>query len=558
MRLFSSPAASLPVRLDPQDVRRIPAQPRSDLGKPISGWGSSGTVPGTAGVSTAPATSRPHSDHSSLQRSLHLLLSPLVYLVPFCLSPNSLAATDEATGWILHSETVGSLGWSERLAGLHDASIMGGYSRHVLPSATGLSREPRIRFRWASAGQHSLLPFDTPWYHGGQVILDGKTSGSIGPFFLNARPQFVIGIDDSETRAPHGDPRETWTGRATDADLDQLEWSLRLTAGVDAMAHLWAVSTEPFRWGEGIFGGIVAGSPQRGFPHAVVAPNRAWKLFSLANDPILLRYELVAGLLNDDRNGIEDPWWGGGRASLRWKNLTVSATLAGQTEGDGPNEWLDRGTFNGIRSVGLNWQWWNRAELRVEYGQDDNHPIATKSDNQWLRPLENISPLISAWTTTLDWIDVLSDQKWRLALEWYRSESYFYDHSDYDSWTYDDQLIAHGDGGNGHSLRLLLQHHRENGSDIGVLGYWRRLGWRNAQTGNPNTERPNNGNDPGEDALAMVPWDQFGLYTWSSWPYGGWGRLHTEAGLVYEEHRLFDRQDFGLEWQLGLGWSQQW
>ncbi|MFW5829952.1 MAG: hypothetical protein ACOCXA_06795 [Planctomycetota bacterium] len=465
----------------------------------------------------------------------------------------------ESGGWILHNERLGDLGWSQRLVGLDDASIMGGYSRQVLPSTTGISQAKRLRLRWGSNGQPAPLPGDAPIYDGLQAIVDGDVAGSWGPFFVSARPQLVLGFDHSQDRVPYRDPREIWMGNEAHADLDTVEILPRLSLGLHGLGHVLAISDQPFRWGEGIFGGIVVGGAQAGFPHLAFAPKRAWQLLEIAHDPVLFRYEFALGLL-DDRAGIDSPAWGGTRLSLRWKDVTLSATVAGQAEHDDlePGILSDREYFNAIRSFGINYQLGKRAEIRVEYGQDDYHPKSTRSDDLFTDELEEYAPDTSAWTATVDILDLLGDQRWRLALEWYRSESYFYNHHHFDSWYTDGHPIGHPDGGNTNSLRLLLQHQYRDKRSIGLLAYWRRYGWRNAESNNPNDDRPTNGNDPGEASFAERPWDQFGWYTWHDYQLREAGKLHIEAGALVEEDRMFQSTGKKLEWHLGAGYSRRW
>lgn len=470
-----------------------------------------------------------------------------------------------AEGYILRQQPFWNLGWEERLAGLRDGSIQGGYSRQPLRMETGRWAQRSLRLRWASKGQHPLLPGDAPYFSGGQLLLDNEAAFVGNHLFLHGQPRITLGVDDSEDTVPAADPRAIWSGEQTYADHDQFDINLNITAGASGFGHILAFSTVPFRWGEGIFGGIVAGQSDQGFPHLVLAPQRAWSLFELAGDPLLWRYEFVTGLLDDQRNGPRDPYWTGGRTSLRWRSLTLSYSVGEQAGGSGVQDpdFLvfdihegDRGNIaNGIHSLGLNWQLADRAEIRVEYGLDDNHPSDLKSDTPLLRQLSIWHPESAAWTATIDWLDITGDQDWRSALEWFRSESYFYDHSVYEAWSYEDTPIAHRDGGNAESLRWLLQHQYARGQYVNFLAYWRRLGWRNAAEGNPPPARQT---PPGGSAFAVRAWDQFGIYTWSEHEFR-WGGFWTlEAGLVYEENRLFNDHQDEWNWQCGLGWNNSW
>ena len=68
-----------------------------------------------------------------------------------------LLVASEAEGFLLHQEDPEGLGWEERLAGLYDGSIMGGFSRHALASTPGLLADRRLELNLSDSARKHLI-----------------------------------------------------------------------------------------------------------------------------------------------------------------------------------------------------------------------------------------------------------------------------------------------------------------------------------------------------------------------------------------------------------------
>lgn len=433
----------------------------------------------------------------------------------------AFAADDN--GVFLRQQAVGDLGWDERLAGVHDASIMAGYSRHVLPAANGRWSWARMRARWAGAHHEGIAPADLPWYDGGQLVYDGQGGGVYGPFFITGMPQLAYALDDA-----HEDhPAPTATGMDGSDDLDELEWTIRATAGFHALGHVVALSNAPFQWGEGIMGSPLIGQAREGFPHVVLAPERAWQIGTLDWEPVLWRYEIIAGQL-DSRPGWDRPTLIGGRGSLRWRQWTLSLSSLFITA-DPDDDAVIGNDDQRIDAFGINWQLFAEAgspmELRYEMAWDpDGEPISDDDDH--------------AWTLTLDWLDLTGNQRWRTALEMQQNRGGVGDRRlAAGGWIHEDQTLAHMDGPGSTSVRWLLQH-RSRDEDRYLLMYT----WRKRTSDASDTPRDWHLHDLG----------------WSVRLQQDIGALELEGGLALERSRDFRDDDWQLEPRLGVGWSLGW
>jgi hypothetical protein len=482
-----------------------------------------------------------------------------------------------ADSWILRPEEPWSYTWEERRLANGDGVSMPGFGRTALPVAPGLWGEAALGVTLSAEGNAYQVPGGPPIRRGAQAQAWAELWGAWGPLFLHLRPEAVIGQDSSAISNPLA--REAWTGRATQLTLDPVETAPRATVGITGLGHILALSNEPFRWGEGIFGGVMLGQGWRGFPHVVLAtrgpqqpaPQGSWL------EPLALGYELVVGELSEPApqagDGVQ---FAGFRMALRWEAVTlawsksllfggdkqpdypwksVATTLATWRSGNDGSTAPGEPNPNRFASLGLRLDWPRHVAWSVEYGIDDQNG---RVDGQSLNtPLTQEARWTSAsWTATADWLDITGDGDWRLALEWFRSESYVYGHSLY-PWSDNGFSLAHADGGNANSIRLLVQHiDADEGRWTAVAG-WRRQGWRNAASGNPNTARKDAG-VPGSDTYAERPWDRWSLDGRCEQPLNAHWRWWLESGLAWDRNRDFQTDSSGLDALLGCGVACTW
>jgi hypothetical protein len=489
-----------------------------------------------------------------------------------CLS--SAAHAGEA--WILRPEDPWSYGWEERLLASRDGSSLPGFSRTALPVAPGLWGEVGLGVRGASEGRGAVVPGAAPLPRGASAVAYADAWLAAGPLFLHLRPEAVLSPDDGgEVAQPI--TREAWTGRATETTVDAVETAPRATLGVTGLGHVLALSNEPFRWGEGIFGGVAMGQAWSGFPHVVLAtrgpqgPDPEGPLGRLA-----VGYEMVLGRV-DTAAGIEAATIAGFRSALRWEAVTLSWTrmlidggrgqpslsnrtlarnlLFWRSGNDGPAATPDAPDPNRFAALGLRVDWPTALAWSVEYGIDDqNGKVADQAIDTTLT--QEARWTSATWTATVDWLDVTGDGDWRVAAEWFRAESYVYGHARY-PWDVDGRPLAHADGGNAHSARLLVQHLDGDDARWTVVGGWRRQGMRNAESGNPNTARKETG-VPGSSTFARVPWDRISADLRYERPLDGGWRWWLEAGGAWDENRDFGDGQRGASGSMGLGFSRAW
>lgn len=503
-------------------------------------------------------------------------LSPSLLLC--CLACTACAATTSdstATSWILRPEEAWSFNWEERRLANSDGVSMPGFGRTALPVTPGVWGEVGVGVDASSQGRADRVPGTAPLPKGLSSLAWAELWMAKGPVFLHLRPEVVVGGGSIANPVA----RQAWTGTAAELDLDAAEVAPRATLGLTGCGQMLALSNEPFRWGEGIFGGVMLGQSWRGFPHVVLtncgpqspAPEGSWL------EPLAVGYEAVVGQLTDSTTTAGDGvQFAGLRMALRWEAVTLSwskSMLFGGSEqpdmgwgevasnllsprsgNDGstapgepnPNRWA---------SVGVRIDWPPRVAWSIEYGIDDQN---TRVEDQRINTtLTQEARWTSAtWTATVDWLDLTGDDDWRVAAEWYRSESYTYDHGVY-AWDDAGFPLAHADGGNADSVRLLCQHvDGDQGRWTGIAG-WRRQGWRNAETDNPNTDRKDTG-VPGSSSYATMVWDRWSLDGRYEVPLDDHWRWWSEAGAAWDMHRDFVHAENGLSGWVGLGAARSW
>lgn len=510
-------------------------------------------------------------------RPMVTLFSRFLLAMPLTIGVVTSAETDASLVW---QEEAESYSWNLRLASGANPAIISGFSRQIQPINQGFWGSEYATFRSAGMSAASEAPGLGPVL-GGTSFLAGASAGwAWGPFTISVRPEAMISsTGDGYQTIPNADPRELWVnnGEIQYQNRQRFEFVPRATVGLVGLGHALVASNEPIQWGEGIFGGIVLGKAWRGFPHIAIMPERSWNLGDVYEEPVYLRYEFIGGILDAYRRagGPQRPQWTGGRLALRWWDTTASATVGVQTGGTGQrksslSEQLQLETWseekgknnNRILSLGINQLIYSRISLSCEYGIDDWQPYFAEGPLGNFGTLNGFHPYSAAWTITLDAFDLTGDGKWRTALEWFRSEGYFYDHANYKSWNYDDgSLLAHADGGNANSLRFLLQHRGDDEQDTTLLMTWRRWGWRNARDNNVNTYLGRSG--PGGSAnVAQRPWDLYAAALNVKQPFIFRGRPFGNRtfgiGVELNDNYLFDEGRATWNGWMKIGWEGTW
>ncbi len=331
---------------------------------------------------SVPSSASAHH-HTPMRRSATLTLLALGCSLP------------AADSWILRPEDPWSYGWEERHLANLDGVSMPGFSRTALPVSAGVWGEVGIGMTASAEGNPSQVPGGPPVRRGVSAHGWAEIWGAWGPLFIHLRPEAVAGGGTGSISNPLS--REAWTGQAEELELDAVETAPRATLGITGFEHILALSNEPFRWGEGIFGGVMMGQAWRGFPHVVLAsrgplqpaPEGSWL------EPLALGYEFVAGQLVDAKpetgDGVQ---FAGFRMAVRWEAVTLawskSMLFGGDQQPDYPLtdaaktliKWRsgnDGGNEPGepdpnrFASLGLRVDWPERVAWSVEYGIDDQN-----------------------------------------------------------------------------------------------------------------------------------------------------------------------------------------
>lgn len=498
-----------------------------------------------------------------------------MHTAPTLLLLSIAVALPAADAWILRPEDPWSFGWEERRLANSDGFSMPGFSRTALPVAPGVWGEIGLGASAAVRGNASQVPGTEPVHQGLQAHGWAELWGAWGPLFVHLRPEAVAGSGAISNPIA----RQAWTGTAEELELDAIETVPRMSLGVTAFHHVLALSNEPFRWGEGIFGGVAMGQAWQGFPHVVLASRGPLQPAPEGSflQPLALGYEFVAGQLVDAKpeagDGIE---FLGFRSTLRWDALSFSWSksmlFGGDLQPDYPYsdaaktllKWRSgndgsaepgKANPNRFASFGIRLDWPRNVAWSIEYGIDDQN--GEVQDQAIDMPLTQEARWTTAtWTMTADWLDITGDGDWRLALEWFRSESYVYDHGLY-SWDDSGFPLGHSDGGNANSLRLLGQHVDGDDGRWTVVAGWRRQGWRNAENGNPNEARKDPG-VPGSGSYAERPWDRYSLDGRLEQPIDARWSWWVEGGAAWDINRDFVDGRNGLDGLIGAGIIRRW
>lgn len=467
---------------------------------------------------------------------------------------SSLWSADELMLW--HDEAA-NLRWDESLA-WHDApDLVLGFAKHPLPSAAGAWGSARLSTRTASSGEALSAPGGSPVWQGATIDFAPRGGYVWGWGFALAEPivRWRPGIAAGDI--PNGDTRQLWSGSDPYPDQRELEFIPRSTVGVAALRHALSASTAPIHWGPGIFGGLVLGGNERGFPHAALTNTRPWHLLDAADEPLLVRYELLTGVLDGPRSGPEDPLLIGSRLGLRWWAFEAGLSTARQAGGDGhsvpgwawspiwapPREEREQ-RADTVSSVDASADILGAVRLAGEYAV--GHPLP---DGTGDRLLGAYGVHAAAWMGILDWYDVTGDGRFRIAAEVRWCEAGVYGNPTYtEGWTYRDQPLAHPDGDDARSARLLMQSRlAESGVSSATLG-WLQRGWRNQEDANPNPDQP----DPAGLALPARAWTTWSLdLRWSS-SVGEWD-WWLDAGARAHRDQYFDDRGGELEGVIGAG-----
>jgi hypothetical protein len=271
---------------------------------------------------------------------------------------------------------------------------------------------------------------------------------------------------------------------------------------------------------------------------------------------------MIVGELDGDRSGPDHPLLVGSRLGLRWwvwEAGLSTARIGGGDAGALPAwAWSPlwsvptvgrAATVDQVSSVDVSVDLWEAIRLSGEYGI--GQPLPDTAESQLLGAM---GVHAAAWTATLDWYDVLGDGRWRIATEVHWCEAGVYASAfSPEGWTYRDQPLAHSDGDNARSARLLMSFRTGDGADIGLLVGVRERGWRNQEAGNANPDLP----DAGGLALPPRAWTTWSAdLTWSgTWHAWSGGLL---LGGRIEKNALFEDTGSELEGVFGLNCSRHY
>ncbi len=132
---------------------------------------------------------------------------------------------------------------------------MPGFGRTALPVTPGVWGEVGAGVRDASHGRANSVPGTAHLNQGVSSLAWAELWMAGGPIFLHLRPEAVIGNGDLANPLA----RQAWSGGEPTVARDTVEVAPRATLGICGLGQILAVSNEPFRWGEGIFGGVMLG-----------------------------------------------------------------------------------------------------------------------------------------------------------------------------------------------------------------------------------------------------------------------------------------------------------
>lgn len=486
------------------------------------------------------------------------------------------AVLPASEAWILRPEDAWSYAWEERLAANGDGESMPGFGTWTMPVEAGVWGAAWASTHGSTQGRPQQVPGAPPLSEGISGLAGGEVWAAWGPFFGHLRSDTLL--TPGAQAIPNPDPRQQWTGLAPTMEYGPATTVLRGSAGMTGIGHTLALTNEPFRWGEGVFGGVMFGSGWRGFPRAVLATSHPLPLIPGWDGSPRLGYEFLCGrMLQDAEPAGDNVALAAWRTALRWSWLTFSASKAMRYNGSGQPPLPLRQLINGLKprtgndgsappgepnpdrmeSLGLRIDLPGAVALSIEYGIDDQNPHVDHTSLPDTTLFQEARWTSAAWTATADWLDIAGDGRWRACVEWFRSESYFYDNAPYGAWAYQDELLGHADGGNANSVRLLFQHHGQDDDRLSVIAGWRRLGWRNAEAGNPNQARHDPG-VPGSSSYAFVGWDRLSLDLRYEVPVDRHWSYSLEAGAGWDTNRNFHDGEDGPDGLIGAGLRVDW
>jgi hypothetical protein len=476
-----------------------------------------------------------------------------------------------AEGTIVHQDEAWLLAWDQRLDRLAASAGTVGTSRTLQPVEAGWWGSAGVRSAASNFGRGSRMAGEGPVFPGAALWTQVELAGAGTWWFARGR---VEAAAVGTARTPARDPRSIWTDDGENHDV----WDKPLTLatgeiGVVGLGHVLTAGNRSFQWGPGIFGSVVFARHWQGFPHLALLPQAPLTLIALGDHPVEASYEFIYGVLDGARpRGPSSPEIAGARASLAWRFLELGAQIGLQHGGTGQrrqglNSLLDsdtaaesdRAATNRLISVDVVLHGGNRIILSGEYGIDDwgNNKEAQDIGDTGEELNGFLTRNAASWVLTLDWLDITGDGDHRLAVEWFRSMGYFYDHNTY-PWTYHGQPIGHDDGANMQRIHLLYANDGDDGSRTILVGSYREAGWFDAEyigrKGISPVAYP-----PGGPRTARVSWTTTSLDITRVLPVRlpgiGPARMRWDAGISLERNYLFDAGRTVWTAHSGAGWD---
>ncbi len=452
--------------------------------------------------------------------------------------------------------------WDEHLAWYDRQDLFLGFSDQPMPAVNGVGFSTAGGIRTGSTGESSFAPLAGPVWRGATIEFTPGMDAIGSWAFMSLTPTLRLQPGIATGDVPNGDPRQIWSGLNPFPEQQQATLIPGGTVGVVGLRHVLSASAAPVFWGPAIFGGVVLGGGERGFPHAQLTTSRPWELFDIADDPLLLRYSAIVGQLDGDRLGPEHPLLVGSRLGLRWAVWEAGLSMARVGGGSGSS--LPGWAWSPIWSVptvahaavvdqtsalDLACDLAQAIRFGVEYGI--SQPLPEDSRGSLLGAM---GVAAAAWTATLDWYDVLGDGSLRLATEFHSSEAGVYASAfSPDGWTYRDQPLGHSDGDDARSIRLLTSIRSGDDADVNVVVGVRQRGWRNQHADNPNTALPDAGGLP----LPPVEWTTWSLdLSWSG-TWRDWTASLLVGGSI-EKNALFVESSSHAEGVTGLSFIRRY